>query len=299
MKKALIAYLVILIGVFVLFSALDSGGDYALEKKIWKLQRQFNEIAKDPGAVPDLKYDDVLGKFQAVIDQHPDSKLVPSLYVSLGRLHMMKKDYVAAREQFQLVIRKYPENRELSADALFSAGKTYEVDDNWSKAYETYQSVLKNYPETDIGLSTPLYVAHYYQGKGEEQNAILAYDLAENYYKRVASEHSEKLLGLNALRYLSNCYLEQDRWNEAINTLGSILEAYASSGHLTVKNTDMMIKTVNVVSAYQLKDYDVAIRLYQGILDRNPEHPLRDYLKKVIEAFNLLKEKGVQVSEQK
>ena len=106
-------------------------------------------------------------------------------------------------------------------------------------------------------------------------------------------------MGFNALRYLSNCYLEQDQWNEAIGTLGSILEIYASSGHLTVKSADMMVKTINIISAYQLKDYDVAIRLYQGILDRNPEQPLRDYLKKVVDAFNQLKEKGVQVSEQK
>jgi len=61
----------------------------------------------------------------------------------------------------------------------------------------------------------------------------------------------------------------------------------------------MTIKTINIVSAYQLKDYDVAIQLYQGIIDRNPEFPLRGYLKKVIDAFNQLKEKGVQVLGQK
>ena len=296
MKKALISYLVILIGLFVLLSVLDSGGEYAAEKKVWKIQRRFSEIAKDPGSVPDLKYDEVIGELRETVNEYPDSRLVPDLYVFLGRLYAMKKDYAAAREQFRTIIRKYPDDKDASANALFSVGKTYEAGDNWTKAYGTYKSILEKYPETNVALGVPLYIARYHKGKGEAQSAVLAYDLAENYYKKIASENSGKPLGFNALRYLSNCYLEQDRWNEAIDTLGSILETYAPLGHLTVKSADMMIKTINIVSSYQLKDYNVAIRLYQGILDRNPEHPMRDYLEKIIDAFNQLKEKGVVVA---
>ena len=101
------------------------------------------------------------------------------------------------------------------------------------------------------------------------------------------------------MRHLSNCYLDQNRWAEAISTLGSTLEKYSTSDYLTVKDVDLIIKTINITAAYKLKDYDVAIRLYQEIIARNPGHPLINYLHKVIDAFNQLKEKGVQVSDRK
>ena len=68
---------------------------------------------------------------------------------------------------------------------------------------------------------------------------------------------------------------------------------------LTKKELNMIIKTINIVAAYKLNDYDVAIQLYEGIIDRDPGHPLRGYLNKVIDAFNQLNEKGIMVSDQK
>jgi len=99
------------------------------------------------------------------------------------------------------------------------------------------------------------------------------------------------------MRNLSNCYFDQNRWMDAINTLGAILEEYSTSEFLTVGEVDVMIKSINITAAYKLKDYDVAVSLYQSILDRNPQHPLKKYLNQVISAFNQLTEKGVRVSD--
>ena len=126
-----------------------------------------------------------------------------------------------------------------------------------------------------------------------------AYESAIRHYTGIASQYDRSKEGLSAMRHLANCYLDQNRWMEAINTLGSILEKYSSSEFLTVKDVDLMIKTINITTAYKLKDYDIAIRLYQGIITRNPGHPLKSYLYKVIDAFNQLKAKGIQVSDQK
>ncbi len=299
MKKAFISYLVILIGVFVFFSFSDLNGEYVIERKLWKIQHQLIDIAKDPQAVPDFKFDEVANQYQKIIDKYPDSRLIRNVYISLGRLYLLKKDYATAREKFYLIIEKYPDNKELSAEALLFVGKTYEVEGDWPQAYKIYQDIINNYPVTMTGLSVPIYIANYYKRQNDFQNTMNAYEKAVVHYKKIASDNSGTQAGSKALGYLSNCYMEQNRWNEAIDTLGLILEKYAASGHLTAKNVDMTIKTINIVSAYQLKDYDVAIRLYQGIIDRNPKHPLRAYLEKNIDAFNQLKEKGVQVSGQK
>ena len=124
-----------------------------------------------------------------------------------------------------------------------------------------------------------------------------AYEIAIRYYRRTAQDYEDKRVGLTALRYLSNCYLEQNRWSEAIETLGAVLEKYAPSGFLTVNDLDMTIKTINIVSAYELRDYDIAISLYRGIIARHPGRPLNNYLEQVIDAFRQLRKKGIEAKD--
>jgi len=183
MKKMLIGYLVVLIGVYIFFSVLDLNGDYVIEKKLWKIQRQFIDIAKDPEAVPDRKYDDVAGQYQKIIDKYPDSHLIRNVYIALGRLYIVKKDYARARENFYLIGEKYPDNKELSAKALFFVGKTYEVEGDWPQAYKIYRSVFKDYPMTTTGLSVPIYIANYYKRQNDFQNTMDSFEKAMNHLK--------------------------------------------------------------------------------------------------------------------
>ena len=160
-----------------------------------------------------------------------------------------------------------------------------------------YLSVIDEYPLTDVGLNTPIHIANYYRNQNDFQGAMNAYEFAIRHYSSIATTHDNTKAGLSAMRHLSNSYLDQNRWLEAITTLGIVLEKYSTSGYLTIKDVDLIIKTINITAAYQLKDYDIAISLYKKIIARNPGHPLKDYLNKVINAFNQLKEKGIQVSD--
>ena len=51
------------------------------------------------------------------------------------------------------------------------------------------------------------------------------------------------------------------------------------------------IKTINEVCVGHLKEYDCAIDTYQQFLVRNPEHPIRPMLKKIIDNMEELKTK--------
>ena len=299
MKKALITYLVILAGVFGLLSAFDLKGDYVVEKKIWGLYQQQIDIAKDPAVIPDRTFEDIIAEYHNIIDRYPDSRLTPGLYIRLGEIYNLRKDYEAARQVFNKVVNLYPDNKELVAEALFKIGRTHEFEQNWVKASEIYNVIIRDYAQTETAMGIPIYIANYYRSENDFQKTMEAYEVAIRYYKKMASDYEGKKVGLNALRYLSNCYLEQNRWTEAIDTLGQMIEKYSTSGHSTIENVDMTIKTINIVSAYQLRDYDIAISLYQGIIERNPGHPLNSYLEKVINAFNQLREKGIEATDLK
>lgn len=296
MKKVFLTYLAILVGLFVILSILGLKGEYVVEQKLWKVQQQYNDISRDPAVVPDSKFEEVARQYQQIIDKYPKAGLVQRVHILLGRVYFMKKDYQTAREKFAEIPKKYPQNKELVAEAIVSIGKTYEVEEDWLKAHETYQSIIRDYPLTEVGLGIPIYIAHYFRSKNDYREALNAYDLAIRYYKNIASENRQSSIGFNALRYLATTYLDQRRWSEAVDTLGDALMNYAISDYLTERRAETMIKSINVIAAYQLKDYDVAINLYENIIKTRPDHPLNDYLKKVVTAFRELKEKGVQVS---
>jgi TolA-binding protein len=299
MKKALLIYLSILIGLFTVLFILGHKGDYAVERKAWKLYQKHVDIARDPAVIPDRTFEDVIAEYEKIISEHPDSRLTPGLHIRLGEVYTLRQNYTQARKIFNDIIKLHSENEELSAEAMFKIGKTYEFEQNWLEASKVYNVIIRKYSKTDTAMRVPIYIANYYRNDNDFQKTMEAYEVAVRYYKKMASDHDNTQVGLNALRYLSNCYLEQNRWAEAVETLGSVLEKYADSGYLTIENADMTIKTINIVSAYQLQNYDIAIELYQGIIKRNPGHRLNGYLKKVIEAFQQLRAKGVEASDLK
>ncbi|OGX38587.1 MAG: hypothetical protein A3C36_05785 [Omnitrophica WOR_2 bacterium RIFCSPHIGHO2_02_FULL_52_10] len=297
MKKYLLIYSLILVAVYVLLSALGRDSNYIIERKIWKIYQEQKDIARDPAVIPDNVFERVIHEYKQIIEKYSYSSHAPDLYIRLGEVHALRRDFAAARELFQSLAGLYPEKKDLLAEAMFKVGETYEAENNWPEAERVYQQVIREYPLTDVGLKTSIYIANYYRGQNDFQGTMTAYEAAMSRYKDIAVQFQDTQVGLSALRHLATCYLDQKRWEEAIAVLGQVIERYAGSSGLNIKDTDMVIKTINIVSAYQIKDYDVAIGLYQDILKRNPGHPLRKYLLKVIDAFNQLKEKGVQVSE--
>jgi tetratricopeptide (TPR) repeat protein len=298
MKKTLGVYVLVLCGVFAVLFLLSREDEYTVEKKAWKLFQRQVELAKDHTVVPEQAFEELVGDYNNIISRYPDSPLRPGLHIRLGEIYLLKGDYAQARQTFYDVVGLYPEYKELSAESMFKIGRTYELSGHWVEAVSIYNSILKDYPATDTALNVPLYIAGYHKGRNDFQKTTEAYASAERFYTKTEADYAQTETGLNALQYLANCYLEQKRWEEAIKTLGRILESYAGSGHLTGKTADTVIKTINIVSAYQIRDYDAAIGLYQGIIDRDPGHPLRGHLTKVINAFRKLEEEGVQVADQ-
>ncbi|MFA5087610.1 MAG: tetratricopeptide repeat protein [Candidatus Omnitrophota bacterium] len=299
MRKNLLIYAAILAGLFIFLSILDLKGDYVVEQKLWKVNRLYAEVAKDPNAVSGKTFDQLAKKYQRIINQYPKSDVVQGAYLLLGEVYLLKKDYKTAREKFESVVVKYPDNKELAAEAKARVGRSYELENKWPEALKVYRSIIKEYPLTNVGMSTPLFLAGHYKNKNDYQNAMQAYAEAIQFYRNLANQNPDTVFGFNALRFLANCYLDQNRWKEAVDVLGETLISYAHSSLLNVPRADLMIKTINMIAAFQLKDNDVAVNVYRKFIDKYPAHPLSSYLQKMIDAFTKLEQEGVQVSPQK
>jgi len=100
MKKILSIYLIILAGVFVLLSVLGTKSDIVVEKKIWQLTQQHIDIAKDPNVIPDRSFDQVINGYRDIIENNPNSRLIPGLHIRVGEMYILRKDYEGALKNY-------------------------------------------------------------------------------------------------------------------------------------------------------------------------------------------------------
>lgn len=293
MKKALYTFAVILIGVYILFSLLDRRGEYVVEQKIWRAHKKFASIAKDPKVVPDSAFDNVAAEYQSVINEYPDSPVIPNAYLLLGRVYMLKKDYGVAREKFEKVVEKYTKYLDVCAEAVSLIGNSYELEGDGQSAIVAYRRIVNNYPMTAIGMNTPLYIASLYSRLGNAQTASLEFAKVVTYYKEITQKNPNTLLGMNSIKLLASTYFVQKKWREGVETLGRLLHEYAKPQFLTVSRLTIILRTINTVSVTQLKDFDLAIQIYQTFVKNNPDNPLNGIMNNMINQLQELKKKGI------
>ena len=289
MKKTLTVFAAVLGGIFVLLSVLDTS-DYALEKRIWRVQQQFDRMAKDPKVVPEKEFEDIVVMYRNIIRHYPDSELTPRVHLQIGRTYVLKEDYAKARQGFQEVIDQYPGDPFLGADALLSIGNTYEREGDHAKAVQTYQRVTDEYGKTELGLNMPLYIANYYLRLNQRTESATALQDAVNFYKRISRENPQSPLEFNALRLLVTTYFAQEHWKDGVNILSRLLLEYPSREYLTPERVNLIVKLLNTVSVTKLQDYDISINIYQTFIAHNPDHRLNSYLLEVIKSLQLLKD---------
>ena len=81
-----------------------------------------------------------------------------------------------------------------------------------------------------------------------------------------------------------------------MEVFGKVTDKYGRPEHMNIRTLDTILKTINTVSVYQLKDYELPRQIYQDIIAKNPNHPWKSYFHKMIDTLSTLKAKGVQVS---
>ena len=298
MKKTIIIFLAILVGVFLVLSFIDKS-DYALEKALWRVQKQLNQVAKDTKIVPDQKFDDIATQFNKLIEKYPDSKLTPGIYLKVGSTYVFKKDYNKARSVFNKILKLYPELDILCATTLFSIGNSFEVEGNMQEAVASYTKLYKDYPLTDLGMNSPMYIANYYLKNEMHPEYKSSLRIAVSLYEKISSESPNTPQEFNALRLLVTAYNAQKEWRQAVGVLEKLLIDYPTPPYLSPQRANLLIKFINTISMTQLRDYEVPIKIYQGFIAKYPNHSLNSVLTEMVSALKELQGKNVIVGEKK
>jgi tetratricopeptide (TPR) repeat protein len=286
MKKLIVFLVGVLVSGLILGFALDRKGQYAHERALWLIQREFQKLVHHRESIPDYSFENIVAKYDRFAREHSTSPLAPKALLLKGEVYLFKTDYKKAREIFAGVAQKYDYNAEVVAQALVFTARAYEAERDWKNANETYAKVTKEYPLTTAGFSVPAYLGYYYLSHGKKKEADQAFEDAVMFYQNVANYYPNSPLEYTALRMVSECRIAQKRWEDALIATRAWMFKYPSSIMLFEA-----IKTIKDVCVGELKEYDCAIDTYKQFLTRNPEHPVRPILQKIIGNLENLKAK--------
>lgn len=293
MKKFIIGFLVLSIGVFVLFTFLGKDKGHDAEKVLWGINQEFNTIANDPAATPENAFVELSKKYENFVQRFPDADVTPGAYIIWARLMVIKEDYDRAKSILEKVLSKYPENKTAQLEALLEVGKVQTIQKDELGVLDTYQRVIRNFPKSEVGLKTPLLVAQYYLEKKQNNLMEKAFDDAITHYQALIADNKGEKVGFYALQYLAVCHIAQKNWDGALSAYEASLLDYADLNVWTPQSLLKLLRAYNTIYVTHKKSIDGPVDVYQKFIDDNPDHAFNPILERVIKTLQELKADGV------
>ena len=113
------------------------------------------------------------------------------------------------------------------ADGYYLSALCYEKEGNWEKALNQFDLIRATFPGSNKSFEAALYVANHYKKKSQKTLADRAFAEAEDYIEKFTNpETAGAPLASKSLDYLARCYIEQEDYNKAIETLTTLHERY-------------------------------------------------------------------------
>lgn len=276
--------IIFLISILACSSLILSGcanDEYAIEKKYWQVKKQAEKILINPQATPPNELDRTVSALNKFSEKFPKSSLGIDADFSIASLYIVKENYDSGRQQLRKIMQKYEKSKELVTQAIFLIGNSYELQDKWPSALEQYKTIMQNYAETKKGLEIPIYIAQHYKAKYEPDKMISALGEAVSYYKAIAAKHPVTPLSLNMDMLVTQCYLEMKDWQDAANTLSSMLVTY--NGKVSLEE---ILLSLSGIYSQKLNNPAKAIEILQVLLKEYPKSKYTNAAKEMIKRLS-------------
>lgn len=258
---------------------------YESEKYLYKAIKTARKVLLAPETALPFEFDKAIGAYQFIIDNYSDTLSAKRARIAIGSLHLAKKENAKARDIFNNTLRIYPNDRNMKLEILFSIGKSYENEGDWRKAVTVYKKIMREYANTDIALGIPLYIIRYFKKEKNAEEITKAYQEAIQYYKAIADKKEKEEYGFKAQGFIVRVYIEQEAWEEAVNSLEKLITDYPWAA-----NVGLSIRMMEDISIGKLENKDRVVKFIENFVAGHSKHPLAESLKK--EIVNL---KNVQV----
>ncbi len=271
-----------IISAFGLLLSGCANDEYSIEKRYWQAKKQAEKILRNPHATPPNALEKAVANLNQFGEKYPKSNLAVDADFSIANLYIVKENYDLGRQQLRKLIQKYEKSKELTAQAIFLIGNSYERQDKWASALEQYRTIMQNYSETIKGLEIPIYIAQHYKIKYEPDKMIAALQEAITYYKGIAAKHPVTPLSYNMDLLVAQCYMEIKDWQGAVNTLNGMLATYNGKASF-----EEILLSLSGIYSQRLNNPNKAKEILEVLLK---EYPKSKYAKSAKEIIKRLSE---------
>ena len=277
MKKALSLFCLILIGLYGTLSFLGSKSSYVAESRFWKARALAQKIAQSPETTPPTLFEKSRQQFEQIIREYPENKtLVKESLLGITGLFIHEKRYQEARDFIYTSRKRYPDDKALGARSQFLLGFSYEKAGDWETALKEYRILQDRYPESQLGLEIPLYLARH-DAKEDSKKSGESYENAAVHYRRLIETKPDPIKYF-AMSYLLTGYEEQKKWDKSLEVVGEIIVTYPKLIRVYIPKIEKL--------AQKLKQPKLAIAVYEAFIQSHPQHNDVPFLKKRIELLS-------------
>lgn len=144
-------------------------------------------------------------------------------------------DFQRAADEFSRLTAYYPDS-DLSPEAQYYAGRSYEEIGKYYAAFENYQKTVNNYPYTkrlDEIIMRQYNIGNIFQSQASpkimEFELSLSLDKAVEVYKKVVDNSPFGSYADKALIKMADCYRRMKKYNEAIEAYEKVIKDHPDS----------------------------------------------------------------------
>jgi len=259
--------LFLVVAVLLSLTGCDSG-TYSAEKRFWHASKEYSQLLKMSEKATPVDYQKVIDSFREITIRYPLWPNSSQAQFNIGQLYAMQGNLSKAKDEFAVILKDYPESVEICARSLFMTALIYEKEDNWARAKESLDKITDSYPNSGTALQVPIHIAEYYKIKKQSAEAEAAYAEALDKYKKFIKENPKTYEAVGILDLIVACYVDQEKWNEALVYLDSLVEGYS--------DTLLAPKALFIESSIyeqKLNNPEKARELYRQIISKYPKTP--------------------------
>ncbi len=271
--------LVFAVGAAVLAGCSEG---YQAERLYWKARQSAASLTKDPTKASPEEFEAVVRAFQRVIHKTPGTTWAARAQLTIGALSTAQKRYDEARAHYRLVLQNYNQYQELVLHARIGIAKTYEAEDQLEAAVKAYEEIADFHPWSLTGQSVPLYVAYAYERHGKKDEAMHAYERAVRVFtKRIPNAPTPELQA-KTKGLLAHAYQRLGEWEEAIDTLETLVHEPAGI------DRPLVLLTLGAIYQSKLRDRAQAQTVYEQLVQEFPEHPFGKVAQRQLDQLGVL-----------
>ncbi|MDP3791847.1 MAG: tetratricopeptide repeat protein [Candidatus Omnitrophota bacterium] len=278
MKKIILILISILVAIFVILSVFGMGGEYEAEKLFYRAMKVNSKITINPDVAPPALLLVVENNLNKLITKYPKANITKTANIALLEFYIAHKNYNKGMSLAGSMIQTYKEDLFILSVAQFLKGVIYEKQNDWSRALTEFITLRDKYPNTQLGVQIPLYIAKYYDTKGEDSKAMEAYGQAQSFYENMEKEYEGKNMGYIASAMLIQTFVSSRNYEKAGASIEYAIDKYYSQMALV-----QLLPLVENIIVTKLKNSEKAVDIYNNILAKSKDEKLKKVLQKRID----------------